>query len=693
LQEIDPNNLQVQIIKAAMDYRLSVEDENDGARSQVVRLARSYFDPTDPNRILSELVLDDHLRNQQFSAALTSLDTLVAKYPESQRYWRQRLQVLIATGDQTAIEAQLLDLVERFPEDIEQKAMLVRYYLSRGEIDKTENFLREQVAMAPEGDSVAQIDLIKFLLELRSLEDARAEIADAIETGADRTPFVMLAAALDFTSGNTEQAISALEAEIESAEPSDGTNGLKISLSRMLLATGNEVGARSLVESVLLDDGTQVGALKMNAAWLTEVDDTDGAIAALRTALDQDPDDPEALTLMATAYARTGSRDLERDFLALAAEASGNAPAETVRYVQLLIAEERFLPAEDVLFPALRIAPYNLELLQTAAQLYLGMEDEGRMMQVIETLRQIETPEAAQLAIQLEANRLTRSNGVESALGYLEGIANVADADYASSILLLRGRLAAGDIENAIKQAEGILADAPDTPSAKLVLATTLAAVGELDRSLELYIDLAEQFPTNANLQLEIATLYVRKSEPETARTTISSAIEANPNNARLMWVSASYMEFDGDIDGAIAVYEEMYSLNSSDIVVANNLASLISEYRTDDASLERAWTIARRFSDTERPAIQDTYGWISHRRGNSQEALPFLEAAAAGLPDDPIVQFHLAEVLLALGQTEEALAQYRISLNKAAIVDSRPQFDTARERITELENTVEAAD
>jgi tetratricopeptide (TPR) repeat protein len=100
--------------------------------------------------------------------------------------------------------------------------------------------------------------------------------------------------------------------------------------------------------------------------------------------------------------------------------------------------------------------------------------------------------------------------------------------------------------------------------------------------------------------------------------------------------------------------------------VVANNLASLISTYRDDEASLERAYTIARRLRGTDVAPFQDTYGWIAYRKGEYQEALEHLEPAAAVLGDDPLVQYHLGMTYLALGQQDAALDQLRRAVDLA---------------------------
>ncbi len=129
----------------------------------------------------------------------------------------------------------------------------------------------------------------------------------------------------------------------------------------------------------------------------------------------------------------------------------------------------------------------------------------------------------------------------------------------------------------------------------------------------------------------------------EEATEVLKAALAAQPDAAELRWIEAGELEQAGDIDGAIAVYEAMYAKDSGNVIIANNLASLITTHRDDPDSLARATAIVRRLKDTDVPAFQDTYGWIAHRNGNHEEALAYLEPAAAGLPNDPVVQFHLA--------------------------------------------------
>ena len=120
--------------------------------------------------------------------------------------------------------------------------------------------------------------------------------------------------------------------------------------------------------------------------------------------------------------------------------------------------------------------------------------------------------------------------------------------------------------------------------------------------------------------------------------------------------------------------------------MLAKNLASLLASYRDDPESLARAFAIARRLRGSEVPYFQDTYGWILHRRGDSDQALNYLTPAAAALPDNALVQFHLAETELALGRRDAARASFVRAIAAAEAGSALPELEAARARIAEIE-------
>jgi tetratricopeptide (TPR) repeat protein len=142
--------------------------------------------------------------------------------------------------------------------------------------------------------------------------------------------------------------------------------------------------------------------------------------------------------------------------------------------------------------------------------------------------------------------------------------------------------------------------------------------------------------------------------------------------------------EGEGKYDDAIALYQKMFAANSLSTIPANNLASLLSDYRTDAASLDQALQIAGRFRTTDIPQFQDTLGWIYYLKGDYTQAVTLLKPAADKLPTIAAVQYHLGMAYAALGQNNQAVA----SLQKAttdAKVQPFPQLAKAQAELARL--------
>ena len=115
-----------------------------------------------------------------------------------------------------------------------------------------------------------------------------------------------------------------------------------------------------------------------------------------------------------------------------------------------------------------------------------------------------------------------------------------------------------------------------------------------------------------------------------------------------------------------------------------------MSSQRSDPASLDRAFAIARRLKSSDVPYFQDTYGWILALRGDAEQALGYLEPAARALPQNALVQFHLAEAQLARGDRGDARASFARVVALAGSPEAGgeilPQVAQARARLAEID-------
>ncbi len=685
-RELAPDDPEVRSIGVNIDYSTALEESDAPARREVVRQAEALSAERPDDLQLRRVLVDGALRDNDMELALSRVDDALAVAPEERSLYDTKLSLLVQLDRISELEDLLLAMVERFPEDTEIVANLIRYYLSRDETDAAEAFLRTRAAdPAPEEATAHETDLVVFLLEQRGPAAALEELDRAIAASDDNSMFRSLRARIRFDQGETAEAIAEMESLLEGADDGIEANSDRIVLARMLEATGNLVGAQRLVGEVLETDATQVEAIKLRARWQIESDDADQAVSLLRTALDASPQDVEAMSLMAQAHLRNGNRDLARDLLSLAVQASNSGPEETLAYVELLVQDDRLQLAEEVLIDALRVAPSNLRLLIELGGLYIRMEDWTRVQQVESQLRRDERPVAARAADGLQASRLASEGRTDEAVSFLEDLAEENTGDLSAQIAVVRARLINGDAEGAVAFAGELAAAQPDNIALRFVNATTLAATGDRDGAETAYRDILATDDQIEDAWIGLVRTLYSKGELEQATTALDEGLAAMPEAMNLLWAEASFLERSGDREGALEIYEALYERAPESTVVVNNFASLLSTLRDDPESLERAYAIARRLRDTQTPAFRDTYGWIAYRRGDHETAVEYLEPAAEALADDPLVQYHLGMTYQALDRPGDALTQFRRAVELAGD-DARPQFEEARAEIAALE-------
>ncbi len=670
-------------IDVMLRFREAVLAEDEAAVAAIREEAAELVALFPDNIMLRQILIEGYLRSEDFENALEQLNLAIEQEPENRRFYMAKARVLAQLQELNELEDFLREMVRVFPDDSDTKLSLVRLYSAQGRTERAEEFLREVADTSNEESDI--VTLITFVRQVRGNEGALAEIDARLAQTPNEIYLTALKAAVLFETGAQSDGIELMESIVSDVEPTYQINRYKVSLAKMLLAEGNEVGARTTVEEVLENDSSQVDALKLSAEWAIEDDVPEDAIAQLRIALDQEPDDSEAMMLMSSAHLRMGDKELAQDLLSLAVEASNNAPRESISYAEFLLSEESYRPAENVLLNALRNDPDNFRILTMLGDVYIQTEDWGRATQIAETFRRQNTERTLAAAANIEYQAIGRRQGRESAVAFLEGMANSEENANLARVGLIRSRLSSGDAEAAIEIAEELAAEFPDSPRAKLILGNTRVAAGQYGEAEEVFESFVEAYPQSEEGWIQLSRTQSAQGRGADASATIDRGLSARPDGANLLWAKAGLLERENDVDGAIAIYENLYLQNSNSSVIANNLASLLATYREDDESLERAYTVGRRLRGTDVPPFQDTYGWILHRRGEYEEAITYLEPAAAALPRDPIVQYHLAMTYLRLGRDADAKVAFERVLLIAGEDDPRQQIANARTELDSL--------
>jgi cellulose synthase operon protein C len=685
-----PDDPVVRALKATVAFR-------EGDREAALELAESVLAESPDSVPARMITIAERMAARDFVGALARADAAIAAVPEDEGLHLARLAALEQMGDTSGAGAQIRAMAVRFPENAGIRRALIQWHLREGDTAAAEAALRAAAEAEP-GAPEGHLSVVQFLLEIEGPAAARAELERLITSEPSSRPFQRALAGLDFAEGRRVEAMAALRALAEEGAAGGEASGdeggtaaderrdIRVMLARMLIETGETEEAAALIESVLAADATHVEALKLRARNHVAADAPEVAIRDLRAALSQAPRDPEIMTILAMAHEREGRRTLMGERLALAVETSGQGPAESLRYARFLMQEGRSGAAEGVIVDALRRAPQDPELLGMLGRMHLDRGDWSRARQVAGLLRGLAAPAAAEMAAELEAASLQGEGRAEDTVALLEDLAARSGGDLRTRIGLVRARVAAGDLDAAEDEIEALLAEDPANAAARMMRAGLHLLRGEAEAAEAIYRAVIEERPALPEPHQALHALLAGQGRLAEADAALEAGIGATGGDGALRFARAGLLEVMGDFEGAIAIYEDLYARDTADPVLANNLASLLAAHRPDRESLDRAFRIARRLRELPVPQFQDTYGWILARRGEPEEALGYLEPAAAALGQDPLVQFHLGMAYHALGRAEPAREAFGRAVALAGEASPLPQIAEARARIAEID-------
>jgi putative PEP-CTERM system TPR-repeat lipoprotein len=267
--------------------------------------------------------------------------------------------------------------------------------------------------------------------------------------------------------------------------------------------------------------------------------------------------------------------------------------------------------------------------------------------------------------------------------------------------LLARMQLDGGDIAAGRATLQQAVAIAPDYEPARLDLIALELKAGQKDAALKVATDWQEARPTYPPALALVGSVLVREGRYADAVTAYGALVKAAPSAASVAqladargragtpepdkplhdYVAAHPDDAQGyqllgqrylaakDMDKARASFEKASALAPNDAAALNNLAWV---YQT--AGDPRAAEIAQRAHALApgSPDIADTFGWILVQRGETDKGVPILRDAAAKLPNNPEVRYHLAAALVKSGDHDSGRRMLE------TLLESGDKFDGA---------------
>ena len=589
-----------------------------------------------------------------------------------------KLQIFEKSGDLKQQEVLLRKLVDLYPSEPALQRTLINLYVKQKRYDDGEKELRA-FAAAHSADASAGLNVVRFLYQFRGPAAARQELMARIKAGGQVFQYQLALVDMDLAENKVADSVQLLESLVSNAGAPEDILAAQVKLAQIQFQQKKFDRAEELVSSILRKDSRNIDGLKLRASIRLQRGQLDVAIEDLRQALDDQPRASDLMVLLANAYERSGSMELAEKQYADAAKTSGFDAGVSLNYVAFLQRRGNVERAEDLLTQLAQQWPNNVLVLSALADVRLARQNWIGAQQVAEKIRQMGDRQA--LSDQILAAALNGQGKYGDSLKILESAQAAAPAAAQPMAALVSTLVRAKKLDEAESFLQTALKTNPANAEAHVLLGSVQLVKNAPDQAVQSFRTAIERQPKDMVGYSALANFYLANKKLDEAEKIIRAGLQQQPDSAVMHMAYAGVLEQKGDFDAAIAEYEILLKQDPGSLIVANNLASLLSDRRTDKASLERAYSLGAVLRKSQVPNFKDTLGWIDYLRGDYKSATALLEEAATALPNRPIVLYHLGMSYIATGQVAKASEQFKKALALAPDSSLQEKIATAQKK------------
>ena len=593
------------------------------------------------------------------TGALELLDDGIAIAEDDRPLRLLRVQLLQRAGTyQDEVVEEYQGLMTDYPDEVAYGYRLAQFLSAEGRTDEVEPVLRQVIRNNPDNIE-ARLALTQYVANARGLEEAEQLLIQSVEELPDAYVLRLALARLYQQTGRAEKAYAEYEYVADAAANEDVGLSAMARMAGINLADGDIEAGEELIERILSVDSLNTEALLLRGALNIDQKDFRNAVSDLRSVLRSDSKNRQAQLMIAKAHSQAGDIVLAEDAYRRVLNIDPGNVTATLELTRALVMRDRLDDAEEILRDQLAVFPDEVRFSRALIGLLLSQKE--------------------MVAAEAEAARVAKLPGKEAIGDFLLGGVYQARGEFELAVEAferslqrsptarepLRGMVASmvklDRSDDAIAYLKNMQQENPDNLYAKTLLGQILAGTGNLGEAQEIFESALEA--DESWLPAYTALAGLQQGDISSQISTYKRGLEAVPESQELVLLLGTAYERSGQVEEAIASYKNALEANPDFVAVANNLAALLADNRSDTKSLEHALDLASQFSDSDNPAFLDTLGWVHYRLGDYSEALPLMEKAVEAAGQVAVLRYHLGMGYFATDKPDLAKEQLEIAL------------------------------
>lgn len=640
----EPDNADGLLLKAAMMMRNNNTDEaiaitkdivvKNPDHSESVAFLASLYSKEKKNKEAIN-VLDDALKNNKNNSKLKKL----------------LASILVSNKNYSRAEIIYKDFLERNPDDVSSYNNLAVFYSMTGDKARAEKILRESIDNKLD-DEDRILTLIKYLRETKSNDEAIKELKSYVATNRRLGRLKIALAELFILNKDKKMAIKVFK-EVINDFPEEVTGiTARTALASIYISDKNYDDAAKVIEDAFLISPNDPQVNYLRAQFAVRNKDFEKAIISLRIVTKEMPENIDAYILLANIYKKESNNEQVRSTLNSAYENNrGNA--------DVLLKLAQYYSSIDVVQSEKIINEYNA----------LKQKDyDGLSLKAAILNRNSKYEEAYKIAEELMSSFSDKPNGYLQAMPYLsqqddkKRIVSVLENGYMNTkynrkLLILLTTIQVSEkkfdiIESRIKEEIKL---SPDDAELSILLAKVYLAKNDVKSAMSKLNTVTKSSPEVEESYLLLSQIYQKKGDIDSVEKILISGKANVKSSLKIPMKLAGLYEYNQSYNKAIDVYKSIHKMHPENLVIVNNLASMLSDYGNSKEDLKLAKTLSMKLEETKQPVFLDTIGWVYYKSGDYQKSVTYLMQAVKKAEKINVFNYHLGMAYKMSGDKTQA--------------------------------------
>ncbi|MDD5579703.1 MAG: tetratricopeptide repeat protein [Methylobacter sp.] len=652
---IDPENVDVLVLTGSV---LAAQNHKDAAIAKAEAALQKKPDDISATLLLASL----NAGSGKIDEAISMLQQNIKKNPDKTAPRLMLVNLYMQIKAFAKAEETLASIITLEPAQLDHRKRMALFQISNNQLDKAEIVLRGGIKDLPENNQ-AKLMLIDFLSVKRTPELAMAELMPMIEQKPKDYVFRFKLADLQMAKKQIDKVEATLKEIIDLDKLGPQSLIARNKLARLYVSTKRIDEAKALIKEVLAENSRDADALTMRGEFALAENRLPEAIGDFRSVLVDQPQNVMVLKLLSVAHLRNNDQNLARENMEKIIEIAPKDEPARLDLVNFLLQKGDKDQAFQQVNKLLKVIPNSKKGLEVLFKIYLDQKQWGQAQQVAKQLADAYPKEAtgyylSGLGYQAEGN-------LEKSIPSFELALEKQPETVEPLTQLVKSYLTLKQSDKALKTLSEVIKKQPKNFVAYNLMGGVYGNDKKFDEAITYYRKAIELKPEWANSYSNLAAINLAQKNKTEAIKTLNTGISNTKGSVALVNDLAMLYHQDGEHEKVMALYEESYKQNPNSMLAINNLASYLSDYAPDNASLERAAKLAEPLVKTNNPDMLDTIGWIAYKQGNYDKAHPLLLKVIEINPNSTAGNYHLGMTYFKQGDKAHAREYLEKAVNK----------------------------